>query len=123
MTKDLIKYFTYILALQKCSHSSDYTIHGLWVDYTRGGYPEFCRNIPFDEKTIEPLRSQLDTFWPSCYNGPNKGLWKHEWLKHGTCFNPNITLYDYFNSTLELYHKYKHKCDNQHKRDCLISTF
>lgn len=122
-TTDLITFFTYLLALQKCPHSSDYTIHGLWIDYNKGGYPEFCRNIKYDENILSPLKSQLDTYWKSCYGShTNSDLWKHEWQKHGTCFNPDITLYDYFNNTLKLYSKYKTKFNQKchGKRECFI---
>lgn len=119
MTKSIIKYFTYLLALQKCCKECDYTIHGLWIDYTRGGYPQFCNKEPYNESVIQPLKPSLDKYWESCW-GDNSDLWEHEWKKHGTCFYPAVSVPRYFNVTLELYHKLKHKCEKNTEKDCYI---
>ncbi len=114
----LIPYFTYYLALQKCHHNSNYTLHGLWIDYSKGGYPQFCNNTAFDPNELLPIYKNLNRYWGSCY-GSNEGLWEHEWKKHGTCFSPAFSLKEYFNKTLHLYFKTNtHNC--QHK-DCLIA--
>jgi ribonuclease T2 len=102
MKFELIKYFTYYLALQKCNKKSNYTIHGLWIDYNRGGYPEYCNKTEFDISLLNPIRNDLEKYWPGCY-GNNKDLWEHEWRKHGTCFYPRIGLVEYFNKTLQLF--------------------
>ena len=124
ITKGVIKYFTYLLALQKCHKNSDYTIHGLWIDYSKGGYPAFCKNTPYNEHALQPIKADLHKYWPSCYKCStpdcDSSLWKHEWKKHATCFHQNISAIDYFNTTLNLYHKLKGECDNSAKKDCYI---
>lgn len=117
MKTDLIHYFTYYLALQKCHNNSPYTIHGLWIDYARGGYPEFCKKTTFNETVLYPIQNSLHKNWPGCY-GKSNDLWKHEWLKHGTCFYPYLDLFKYFNTTLHLFSI----IDSSHckNKDCLI---
>lgn len=120
MTTALIRYFTYFLALQKCKNSSDYSIHGLWIDYAKGGYPEFCHRTNFNSSELTPINNRLNDIWKSCWGG-NEGLWEHEWKKHGTCFEQNYTLIEYFNKTLNLYDEnYPFKQCN--KQECLIQV-
>lgn len=120
MRTDIIPYFTYFLALQKCRKQDQYTIHGLWVDYTRSSYPEFCNTEKFDVNELSPIISELNIYWKSCYS-KSDSLWKHEWLKHATCFEHHLELFTYFNKTLSLYHEYsdviKKEC---HQKDCMI---
>jgi ribonuclease I len=117
MRKDLINYFTYYLALFKCNKNSEYTIHGLWIDYSRGGYPEFCNSDKFDIELLDPLRKNLDKYWGGCF-GNSIDLWEHEWKKHGTCFYPRIEFTEYFNKTLNLFLTVdKSKCKD---KDCMI---
>jgi ribonuclease I len=120
MIKALVPFFTYFLAVQKCHHNSDYTIHGLWIDYQRGGYPEFCKPAHFDVNELKTLKPTLDLYWPSCF-GKNEGLWEHEWKKHGTCFNLNNgTMIKYFNSTLNLFLTHKEELRKCNQQNCLI---
>ncbi|XP_037042270.1 ribonuclease Oy isoform X2 [Bradysia coprophila] len=64
-----------------------WTIHGVWP--TRFGTigPGFCnRSATFDVDTLRPFEDQLKQFWINIHKGtPLEDLWKHEWLKHGTC--------------------------------------
>jgi ribonuclease I len=116
----LIPYYTYFLALQKCNKNSDYTIHGLWIDYYNRSYPQFCNNIPFKLEELKEFRENLDINWKSCY-GESIGLWKHEWIKHGTCFYPKMNLVNYFTKTLELFNKKKDTFNTKCKeKECLI---
>ena len=119
LVKSLIPYFSYFLAIQKCHKESNYTIHGLWIDYERGGYPAFCNRTNFNVSELNDLRKDLDSYWPSCY-GKSEGLWEHEWQKHGTCFNTNMTLHLYFEKTLELYKNKINDVQSCHKKECLI---
>ncbi len=122
MKTDLIKYFTYFLAVQKCRKDSNYTIHGLWVDYQRGGYPQFCKPSSFNKIDLLPLQPDLNQVWPSC-NGDNSRLWEHEWKKHGTCIekSANMSLIEYFQKTLDLYYQNIENIQKHCiKRDCLI---
>jgi ribonuclease I len=116
----LIPYYTYFLAIQKCNKHSDYTIHGLWIDYFNRSYPQFCNNIPFKMSDLKEYENELNIKWKSCY-GDSEGLWKHEWDKHGTCFYPKMNLTYYFNKTLELFdHKQSYIKENCEKHECLI---
>lgn len=118
----LIPYFTYFLALQKCSKYSDYTIHGLWIDYTSGGYPEFCNNVTFNYNELSPLLPKLNSVWKGCI-GDSKRLWEHEWKKHASCIPDNITIYDYFFTTLRLYDTYYPRFSQLcQTRECLIKV-
>ncbi|XP_058094322.1 ribonuclease 2-like [Magnolia sinica] len=101
-----------------CCQSSlprtEFTIHGLWVDYNDGSWPSCCSRSDFDIKKITSLMGMLEKYWPSlscsssslCHGG--KGLfWAHEWEKHGTCSFPVIQdEYSYFSTALNLYVKY-----------------
>lgn len=119
LVTSIIPYFSYFLAIQKCPHHSNHTIHGLWIDFQRGGYPEFCNKTIFNLDELHDLRKDLDTLWPSCYS-KNEGLWEHEWKKHGTCFYPNISFHSYFKKTLELYKNKIAKVHSCNKNECLI---
>lgn len=115
----LIPYYTYFLAIQKCNKQSNYTIHGLWIDYYNRSYPQFCNNLPFNLNELKHLRNDLDVKWKSCYGNKeaSEEFWKHEWDKHGTCFYPKMNLTYYFSKTLELFNKKYYFCD---KKECLI---
>jgi ribonuclease I len=120
--KALIPYFTYLLALQKCSKFNNYTIHGLWIDYTSGGYPQFCNHTTFNYKELKPLLPKLNIAWKGCL-GDSRKLWEHEWKKHATCIPHNITVYDYFSTTLRLYDTYSSRFSELcHQRECLIKV-
>lgn len=74
---------------------------GLWPQLADGNYPCDCTNEAFNANEVAPIRSQLNTYWPSL-NGPNPTFWSHEWSKHGTCatvFNSQLA---FFNGTLAL---------------------
>lgn len=118
--KALIRYYTYYLALQKCNMYSDYTIHGLWIDYTRGGYPQFCNAEPFDVEKLTSILPQMKEVWPSCY-GDSGAFWEHEWKKHATCFPDAMSVVDYFNTTLQLYYTHSRNCARYlGTSDCMI---
>lgn len=117
---------TYLdLALMKCNHSSNFSIHGLWPEYTPTTYPQFCNSSnTFNISVIKPLFPQMMEDWRSCY-GDTYLFWKHEWDKHGTC--TDMSQFNFFNNTLFLYDSYKsmgyiNKYCNQSEMECLIKV-
>jgi ribonuclease I len=116
------------LSLKKCGDDCDFTIHGLWPEYSSGGWPQWCNPLryhEFNETVITPLRPKLNMYWYSCpeWNISSYTFWKHEWKKHGTCI-PNINVIDYFNHTINTYLQSKDKnfydCCNSNNSQCLI---
>lgn len=107
-----------VLALKRCNESITFTIHGLWSENM-----EYCNGTDFDMNELSMIDTELNKMWYSCYtnssNYNNADFWKHEWDKHGKCFN--YTEYDYFNNVIELYKNidYTSKCDFS-KLNCLI---
>ena len=80
----------------------DFTIHGLWPEFTNDSYPEYCnKSATFNLTQIEYLIPILNIEWPSS-DGPNQDFWKHEYLKHATCF-PNVTEEQFFLDVLHLF--------------------
>lgn len=59
-------------------------LHGLWPQYSNGGWPESC--------STEPLDETIANQYPGLY--PSRKLYEHEWSKHGTCSGLGET--DYF---------------------------
>ncbi len=63
----------------QCGERFGLVVHGLWPQYEKGGWPEFC---------VEPAPTV-----PGSVVGrtlafmPDRGLIKHEWAKHGTCYD------------------------------------
>jgi len=53
-----------------------FVLHGLWPQYTRGGYPQTC---PTRQLLTPAARQLANTLFPS------PQLVQHEWAKHGTC--------------------------------------
>jgi hypothetical protein len=109
------------LALQKCTRTDRYTIHGLWPEYNQTSYPQFCNKTKcqqFNVSELNSIRGQLNLNWPSCQqsNGDDGGLgwntmifplsndsfYKHEYCKHGACID-DITVLNYFKRTLRAY--------------------
>lgn len=85
-----------------------WVIHGLWPNFKDGKYPSYCcYQGKFDENKLAPLRNELLQKWPNLLpNQPESSLWRHEWLKHGTCAKLDAKLSgleNYFNSTLRLF--------------------
>ena len=52
-----------------------FVLHGLWPQYDRGSWPEFC--------STEPLPADARQLGSSLF--PSQNLMEHEWLRHGTC--------------------------------------
>lgn len=106
-----------VLGLKRCNESSPFTIHGLWSETS-----DWCSGAKFSagilQRHPEVLR-QMESNWYSCFpTTSNFDFWKHEWEKHGTCFN--VTQMSYFRKTLDVFsHIDLHKCDHA-KLDCTI---
>lgn len=99
-----------------CSDHSlnPYMYHGIWPDFSNGGYPSSCYSAPTIDETeltfVNPYTNYLES--------PNDFI-NHEWSKHGTCsnfYNPNIpnstpayykNFNDYFIAGLNLFHQLK----------------
>jgi ribonuclease T2 len=62
----------------QCSGNRRYgfIVHGLWPQYERGGYPQFCRSSAGPSR--DTVAAVIDVM-------PSEGLIRHEWNKHGTC--------------------------------------
>jgi len=82
--------------------NDQYTIHGLWPQYNKSSYPQYCRKVDFSIQQIIPLLHQLRDSWPS-YDEDNVALWEHEWKKHGSCILPPVDERTYFQLALGLY--------------------
>ncbi|KPP77083.1 hypothetical protein Z043_103518 [Scleropages formosus] len=65
----------------------------------------------FNASQIKDLIPEMEKYWPNLLSkGPSMStvLWKHEWLKHGTCAATLEALnseHKYFSKALELYQK------------------
>ncbi|MBP2311172.1 ribonuclease T2 family protein [Azospirillum soli] len=73
-----------------------FVVHGLWPQYSAGGYPANCtrdRSVP---------KAVVDQTMPIM---PSVGLIVHQWQKHGTCTGLNAT--DYFARIRTAYEKVK----------------
>ena len=104
----LITSVLWTLAMQNCDPNNPYngyTIHGLWPPQ------EYCNSSPFNINDLTPIIPELNKAWISCpeYNWSNEQLWKHEWVKHGSC--SNMTLLNYFNLTLTLWEAFSPICE------------
>ena len=73
-----------------------FVVHGLWPQYTNGGYPASCMR----DRTVP--KAVVDQTMPIM---PSVGLIVHQWSKHGTCSGLNAT--DYFARLREAYAKVK----------------
>ncbi|SEE47488.1 ribonuclease T2 family protein [Pseudomonas kilonensis] len=71
---------TFCLTHQKDAQCSGkgygFVLHGLWPQYTRGGWPQSC--APQVPLTAAEQQKGLTLF-------PTRKLMAHEWSKHGTC--------------------------------------
>lgn len=64
-----------------------WTIHGIWPTKLNTIGPSFCnKTAVFNVTELAPIEQQLEQFWTNVEkNKPYDSLWRHEWLKHGTC--------------------------------------
>ncbi|ALC43397.1 RNaseX25, partial [Drosophila busckii] len=78
-----------------------WTIHGVWPTKVGHFGPNFCNNsAKFDEHQLQTILDSLNTYWPDLEGASSQDwLWKHEWLKHGTC----ASLLDALNGELKYF--------------------
>jgi ribonuclease I len=113
-------------ALKKCNSSDEWSIHGLWLDYSNGGYPSFCSTMEFGNLS-KGLEDEMEKKWYSC-EGSDSSFWNHELQKHGSCIRDYIIegldSNRYFNDTLKMYDGMKsvmgYVCDNN-STQCFVN--
>jgi ribonuclease T2 len=84
---------------------SYFTVHGLWPQYSTGGYPHDCTTTAYDNSVANKVGwSDMTKYWPNVQEAENstnyQSFWQHEWSKHGTC--TGLSQYDYMSKTLGL---------------------
>ena len=65
-----------------------FNLHGLWPNYQNGSWPEYCTQIPLNFQNLsQSLRVRLDEYWSGLFSSQERFV-RHEWERHGTCWNP-----------------------------------
>ena len=70
-----------------------FTLHGLWPQYERGGWPADCSSQS-EPPTRDATAAMVDIMGDA-------GLAAHEWRKHGTC--TGLSPQDYFKASRQAY--------------------
>lgn len=70
------------------SWNTNFTLHGLWPQYSTGGYPSYCTTEAFDSSIPDKVGwNDMVTYWPNAQyatTDPNyDDFWEYEWTKHG----------------------------------------
>jgi ribonuclease T2 len=83
----------------------NFTIHGLWPQYTTSGYPSTCTTEAFNSSITDSIGMDIMVEkWPDVQydidSSSYDSFWEHEWTKHGTC--SGLSQHDYFTTALEL---------------------
>ena len=114
-------YNYYELSVQKWC-TPQYNIHGLWPQIDSIKYPYNCAEVTYSPPKGNLLLN-MTNFWNSCYN--NNEFWKHEWEKHGSCFNlqTGMNEYQYFYIAIQLYKKHYQLLKNCVKKNCILGCF
>ena len=94
----------------KCKeHLSAWVLNSASADQLDGSGPikDCCYQEEVTAETLEPIRSELNKYWPSVKEGvTNEDLWLHQYRMRGSCAN-NSSLFngvlDYFRSTLIMF--------------------
>ncbi|XP_078000846.1 ribonuclease Oy-like [Glandiceps talaboti] len=85
---------------------STWTVHGLWPSHNNISPPLYCDNSSkFDGDEVKTLFPELQQYWPDLLPNKKKGIWDHEWMKHGTCGQSLESInsqYKYFETSLIL---------------------
>lgn len=84
---------------------NNFIIHGLWPQYSSGGYPSSCTTEKYDSASAQYVGwDTMTQYWPDVKyveTDPNyTEFWEHEWSKHGTC--SGLSQDDYFQTTVNL---------------------
>jgi len=122
----------YDLALKRETSYEEWNIHGLWPQYNKTSWPQYCNQTicqKFNWRVLRNISSDLEKYWMSYGDLKDDVLfWKHEWVRHGCC--TSFSLYDYFNTVLKVYKYAKAKnfynCCKQYKvmdkwQSCLLA--
>jgi len=123
----IFAYNYYELSVQKWE-SDNYKIHGLWPQNNTTSYPHNCLPVNFSSPTDE-LYKEMNNNWSSCSNlntsCSNLNLWKHEWVKHGSCVKKQngYNEFDYFKKTIELFNDYNYLTSHCNESQCLLGCF
>lgn len=97
--------FYYLSLIRESEYAElNWSIHGLWPQYSKNSYPSFCREVDFSLKALQPIMEELKQHWYS-NTGDNPDFWKHEYTKHGSCMFKKMTELDYFTLALDLFNK------------------
>ena len=98
----------------QCSAGRRYgfVMHGLWPQYAKGGWPQFCVTPParVSDATIDTMMQSM----------PSRSLILHEWAKHGTC--SHLGPDDYFKDAAAAYHAVAIPKDYQQPKDYVTTT-
>lgn len=87
----------------ECTGSYGLVLHGMWPQYLKGGYPEFC-NYPekYTKQDLDTIIKNIDG-WEDI--APEyMDLVEHEWTKHGTC--SELSPKEYFELVFNIAKKY-----------------
>ncbi|EEC04124.1 ribonuclease t2, putative [Ixodes scapularis] len=73
--------------------------------------PSYCLDERFNGHILDPIKRDLNKYWPSLNHAEARyfAFWRHQWQKHGSCATdvPKLNgIFNFFNSTLAIYHKY-----------------
>lgn len=113
------KRFYYLCLIEDEIYPNNYCIHGLWPQYDKETYPKYCKEVEFNLKDLRVLIPDLKIYWkPKNISNPEK-FWEHEWRKHGSCIFKDITCFEYFFVTIELYKEFirgKYKIKKKYKK-------
>lgn len=84
--------------------------HGLWPQYQRGGWPQFCSTERMDGRLMDALLPLM----------PSPRLIRHEWSKHGTCSGFDSA--GYFRQVRKAYESVRIPPPYQEPRDAIRQT-
>ena len=65
----------YYLSLLK-EENNQWSIHGLWPQYSDNSYPTFCKPVSFDIQQLQYLLPELNKVWYSNRND-NDDFWEY----------------------------------------------
>ena len=96
-------------------------IHGLWPQYNKTTYPEYCKNVSYHTPQ-GILLENMEEYWYSSCDDDSDTLWKHEWEKHGSCVN-DTSEDDYFEKTIELFKNNLDLLSHCTDENCILGCF
>lgn len=92
-----------------------WTLHGLWPSIKGHRHLQFCNSsAKFNYDKIKYMEKKLLKYWPNLFAKASRYfLWKHEYIKHGTCaalvkgFETEEKYFSWAMDLLEKYHPLK----------------